>query len=193
LNFLKKKFNIYDNKIFDFIKYPKDNGYKSIHFKVEIIGYPVEIQIRTLEMDNNANYGVAAHFHYKQIPLVSQESKIKNYLKKKYKLSKQENDSGYKDFIFVFTATNEKISIPKKSTLFDFAFTLHTSFAEKFNYALVNNKKVTDKGYRLKNADKIKIIRDNKITIEEKDIDFLFNKKNKKLFNSLLNKINKNI
>ena len=188
LKYIQNNFTLIDTDeitIRDFIKNPKPNGYKSIHLNIMLNNYPLEIQIRTIDMHNNAEFGVSAHFHYKNIDYSEKDSRLIDYLKQKTIVKKQK-DKSYKDYIYVYTQTNEEIIIPKKSTLFDFAFILHSYFAKFFNYAEVNGEIITDKGHLLKNGDKIKIIKSKKPTIKKEDINYLFVIKNRKKFNFIL-------
>lgn len=168
----------------DYIKFPKKNGYQSIHLNIFIDNFPVEIQIRTVDMHNNAEFGVSAHFHYKNIETSEKDSRLIKYLKEK-NLVEKVKDKSYKDYIIVYTQTNQEMFLPKKSTVLDFAFFLHTDFAKYFNHAQVNGEIIKDKGYVLKNGDKIKIIRSKESKINKDDINFLFVKNNKKKFNSI--------
>lgn len=191
LNLIKNNFLLYNSRITDMIKNPKKNGYQSIHLRLNINGYPVEVQIRTAEMHNNAIYGVSSHFHYKNISELSlKESKILDYLKSETSLSVNKS-SDYKDYITVFTTTNQKIVVPKKATIFDFAFYLHTTFVMYFDYAIVNGVAIRNKNYLLKNGDEITIVRSRKITLEADDRKYLFVNKNKKQFNLVLNKVDR--
>jgi GTP pyrophosphokinase len=136
-------------------------------------------------MHNNAEFGVSAHFHYKNIEFSEKDNRLINILKDKTLIEKPK-DISYVDYISVYTQTNQEIVIPKKSTLLDFAFSLHSDFAKYFDYAEINEKIIKDKSHLLKNGDKIKIIKSKKVTIKETDIDYLFNKRNKKKFNLIL-------
>ncbi|MDD3178114.1 MAG: TGS domain-containing protein [Candidatus ainarchaeum sp.] len=179
LNKIKKKFKEFPNsKVNDFIKNPKENGYQSIHIRIEINNYPIEIQIRTIEMNNTAEFGIAAHFHYKHISskIDLKDKKLINFLKNKNNISKR--DKNYNDYISVFTPSREKIDIPKKSTILDFAFYLHSDFAKYFSYAIIDSEKIFNKNYLLKNYQTIKIIKSNKFSLCKQDIDNLFVDKN---------------
>ncbi len=194
LQAIKDNFEVIENKdvkIRDFIKYPKENGYQSIHLNIMLNGYPFEIQIRTIDMHNNAEFGVSAHFHYKNIEFSEKDSRLINFLKENNMLTKPK-DVSYIDYIVVYTQTNQEMVIPKKSTLLDFAFILHTDFAKFYDYAEVNDKIIANKGHILKNGDKIKIVRSKKVTLKKEDGEVLFVKKNKKKFSLLLKSILKN-
>ncbi len=191
LNLIKDNFDVIENsstKIRDFIKHPKENGYSSIHLNIILNDFPVEIQIRTIDMHNNAEFGVSAHFHYKNIEFSEKDKRLVTFLKKKTLLEKPK-DKTYKDHVMVYTQTGESILVPKKSTIFDFAFYLHSDFAKFYDYAIINREIVVDKNYLLKNGDKIKIIRSKEITLKKEFLNFIFVKKNKKKFALLLKNI----
>ena len=181
-----------DVKIRDFIKNPKKNGYRSIHLNILLDGSPLEVQIRTIDMHNNAEFGVSAHFHYKNIDFSEKDHRLINILKEKSMVEKP-IDGSYIDYISVFTQTDQEIVIPKKSTLLDFTFSLHSDFAKHFDFAEINGVVIKDKGYLLKNGDQIKIIRTKKTTLEEKDVLYLFDKRNKKKFNLLIKEIKRSL
>lgn len=191
LNLIKDNYQLYPKtKVSDYIKHPKPNGYQSIHMKILMDDYPFEVQIRTLEMDNSALYGVAAHFHYKNSLANIKNDKIISVLKEKNK-SKIKDNAKMFDFITVVSSINEKYTIPKKSTLLDFAIIIHTDFAEHFDYALIDGKKVTAKNYLLKNYNKIKLFKTSKNTLKEDDLNNVFLTKNKRIIRQLLKKQNK--
>ncbi|MCR4422857.1 MAG: bifunctional (p)ppGpp synthetase/guanosine-3',5'-bis(diphosphate) 3'-pyrophosphohydrolase [Spirochaetales bacterium] len=122
----------------DYIAFPKANLYQSLHTTViDNNGKHIEVQIRTYEMDNNAKYGVAAHWMYKEN--ISDEKKIETELKIFSKLK----DWKQKDFsdenlmenlkaeilseqIFVYTPKGDVVQLPKNATALDFAFAIHT-------------------------------------------------------------------
>ena len=176
---------IEEQKIRDFIKEPKENGYQSIHLNILLDNYPLEIQIRTVDMHNNAEFGVSAHFHYKNIESSEKDSRLINILKQKTMVEKS-RDKGYNDYILVYTITNQEMLIPKKSTILDFAFYLHTDFAKYFSYAEVNGKVIKNKSHILKNGDKIKIVRENRMNLSKKDLNNLFVTKNRRKLTNLL-------
>jgi GTP diphosphokinase / guanosine-3',5'-bis(diphosphate) 3'-diphosphatase len=189
LRFIVNNFDLIEDfnvTIRDYIKHPKKNGYQSIHLNIMLDKFPLEIQIRTIDMHNNAEFGISAHFHYKNIESSEKDTRLINYLKQKTIIEKP-RDRNYKDYIFVYTQTNQEIMIPKKSTVLDFAFHLHTDFAKYFDFAKINDKIVTDKGYLLKNGDKIKIFRSKRETIKKQDCDNIFVHKNKKKLKLILN------
>ncbi|MGV3278403.1 RelA/SpoT family protein [Rickettsiales bacterium LUAb2] len=164
----------------DYISVPKDNGYKSLHtcilFKP---GLKIEVQVRTKDMHEIAEGGFAAHWNYK--------TKVKSYDMKeylwlsnileiinspflasdeKYEYSRLEM---FDNEIFVFTPKGELISLPKDSTVLDFAYTIHTDIGNTCIGAKINGEfaKVYKK---LENGSTIKIITDPNA---EPDLNYL--------------------
>jgi GTP pyrophosphokinase len=148
----------------DYIAVPKPNMYQSLHTTVLADdGTLFEVQIRTSEMDQVAEYGVAAHWAYKENKTYSKEreqfeiaQKLKWY-GELLKMSEDtdETDAGAEEFVdtikgdildanvYVFTPKGEVIELPKGSTPIDFAYRIHTDIGNKMVGALVNNRIVT--------------------------------------------------
>jgi len=126
----------------DYIAMPKENGYKSLHTTVMTpSGKPLEVQIRTFKMENTAEYGVAAHWAYKEGKQVSElDSFNTNLLKKLRDINSQ--DYGTSDFfsslkedvltdtIFVFTPNGDTFELPRGSTAVDFAYHIHSDIGD---------------------------------------------------------------
>ena len=159
----------------DYIAVPKPNMYQSLHTTVlGEDGEIFEIQIRTTEMDKVAEYGVAAHWAYKENKEYSKEkeqfeiaSKLKWYgeLLKMTSENETETPEEFVDSIkedildttvYVFTPTKEVIDLPKGSTPLDFAYKIHTNIGHKTVGAIVNNK-IVPLNYELKNGDIVSI------------------------------------
>jgi len=153
----------------DYIAVPKSNMYQSLHTTViGPEGLPLEVQIRTTEMDNTAEMGIAAHWVYKE------DGKT---LKRDYKnLSILDSFSGinldamntrdfvstvkmdlYEDEIFVFTPKGMIVKLAKGATPVDFAYSIHTEVGHKCSGAKVNNKLVPLRT-RLKSGDIIEVL-----------------------------------
>ncbi len=146
------------NKIKDYIAIPKFNGYKSIHTTVMgMFRLPTEIQIRTKEMDNVAEFWVAAHFAYsdKNGPIAvnkKQSEWIKNLqnLVKEYtereewasekreEFKKKLNVDILNKSTFLYTPKGDIIEISRWGTVLDFAFAVHTDIGLRFKHAIVN-------------------------------------------------------
>jgi GTP diphosphokinase / guanosine-3',5'-bis(diphosphate) 3'-diphosphatase len=156
----------------DYIATPKINGYQSLH--TTIIGPEgkmVEIQIRTFEMEQNAEEGIAAHWRYKYAQ--NQTSEDKDQLEKHIKWLKQfisrktEDDSVefldslkidlFSDEVFVYSPKGDLYTLPKGSTALDFAFVIHSKIGVTCAGAKVNGKLQPIKS-KLNNGDVIEII-----------------------------------
>jgi GTP pyrophosphokinase len=160
----------------DYIATPKSNGYQSVHTTVfGKQGKMVEVQIRTKEMDQTAEIGVAAHWIYKGHGSEKTEgSKIDRHMRWLRELVEvlQAEDSNpdeflnllkvdlFKDEIFVFTPAGDVTPLPANSTPIDFAFQVHTQVGMNCIGAKVNGKIVTLNTI-LKNGDSVEILTSN--------------------------------
>ena len=148
----------------DYIAVPKENGYKTIHttlFNEEGI---VEAQIRTLEMHRLAEYGVAAHWKYKDggdgvnlewlESLHYQNESVEEF----YELAKSDL---FSEDITVFSPKGDYYTLPKASTTLDFAYAIHSEIGKNAVDALVNKRRASLLTV-LKNGDIVKIIKDDK-------------------------------
>ncbi len=154
----------------DYIANPKDNMYRSLHTAVRIKkdGRPVEIQIRTQEMHDMAELGVAAHWQYKEQARHSEDVQKKiSYLRKLMSEPLAMSDSDefvdgmktdvFSDRVLVFTPNADIIDLPAGSTPIDFAYAIHTELGHRCRGANVNGKLVP-LDYKLHNGDQISII-----------------------------------
>jgi len=156
----------------DYISVPKANNYQSLHTTVMTsYGMPFEIQIRTFEMHKIAEYGIAAHWKYKENRANSTEldNKIqwlRNVMdtqsddtssREFYESLKLDLDSGQ---VFIFTPKGDVIPLPEKSTPVDFAYSVHSEVGNKCVGAKVNNKMVPLET-RLVTGDYVEIITSN--------------------------------
>ncbi len=154
----------------DYIAMPKTNMYQSLHTTVlDNDGIPVEIQIRTYEMNKIAEDGIAAHWVYKEQKKF--DTKLDNYflwIKQILELQKniKESDDFIKELkmdlfdeeIFVFTPKGEVKEFIKGATVLDFAYSIHSELGDKCIGAKVNGKWVSFK-YELKNGDIVEILK----------------------------------
>ncbi len=125
-------------RIKDYIAHPKPNGYQSLHTTVFVKGKrPIEIQIRTQKMHHHAEYGLAAHWLYKEEysakDIMAWLKTLKLALKRNYSLKNL-----FSDYIYVFTPKGEVVELPKGATVLDFAYAIHTEIGEKAKIGLVN-------------------------------------------------------
>jgi len=155
----------------DYIAMPKSNGYQSLHTTlVGKSGHPFEIQIRTWDMHRTAEYGVAAHWKYKEKttakPADSFDEKL-SWLRQTVEWQKETQDGSefletlkldlFSDDVFVFSPKGDVYQLPIKSTPIDFAYRVHSEIGNKMVGARVNDK-IVPIGYELKNGDVVEII-----------------------------------
>ncbi len=157
------------NRFKDYIAVPKPNMYQSLHTTViGTKGQPVEIQIRTWEMHHISEYGVAAHWRYKE----GQHANTKDFDAKiswLRRILEWQDTSNPKEFmnalkldvfsdeVFVFTPKGDVINLPKGSIPVDFAYRIHTEVGNHCVGARVNNK-IVPIDTKLKNGDIVSII-----------------------------------
>ncbi len=159
-------------RIKDYMAQPKPNGYQSLHTTVFCEGGEiVEFQIRTPEMHQAAEYGIAAHWAYKtgeddtsssSIDWVAQLADIQRELSDKHAYMRSLEDLKidiFKDRIFVFTPKGDVIDLPEESTPVDFAYAIHTDIGNTCTAAKVNEE-LASLDRTLKSGDIIEIITD---------------------------------
>ncbi|HBR80437.1 MAG: GTP pyrophosphokinase [Candidatus Uhrbacteria bacterium GW2011_GWE2_45_35] len=186
LGLVHQKWHPMPNRIKDFIAQPKPNGYQSLHTTVFVPGgETVEFQIRTEEMHELAEYGVAAHWRYKE----TGRSQPKNlrWMEEMVAIQKELADKKdfmeqlevlkidvFRDRIFVLTPQGDVIDLPEGATPVDFAFYVHTNVGNKCTAARVNEvlvnldtplnsgdvvEIITDKNRRGPNPDWLKFVK----------------------------------
>jgi guanosine-3',5'-bis(diphosphate) 3'-pyrophosphohydrolase len=153
----------------DFIANPKPNGYQALHTAVMCLGTtPLEVQIRTRKMHHIAEYGVAAHWRYKEgekrdIHLEERIGWLRQLIDWHRELSGAEEflesvkTDIFIDQVFVFTPKGEIKDLPKGSTPLDFAYRIHTELGHRCIGAKVNGKLVS-LDYQLSNGDVVEIM-----------------------------------
>ena len=155
----------------DYIAMPKSNGYQSLHTTVMTRGYPLEIQIRTFQMHQVSEYGVAAHWKYKEAGKGATAGKAvdqkMNWLRQMVNLQQELSDPKeyfealkvdiFSDEVFVFTPKGDVIDLPKGSIPIDFAYRIHTEVGHHCVGAKVNGKLVPLE-HKLKNGDIVSVI-----------------------------------
>ena len=161
------------DRLRDWISTPKANGYESLHTTVMgPNGKWVEVQIRTIRMDDIAEKGFAAHWKYKNTS--SKESNLDNWINKIRELLESPNSNAidfidefkmnlYSDEIFIFTPNGDLKTLPQYSTPLDFAYEIHTQVGSKCLGAKVNGKLVPF-SHILKSGDQVEIITSDKQT-----------------------------
>ena len=159
-------FNLVPGRFKDYISTPKPNMYQSLHTTViGQQGIPFEVQIRTWEMHETAEYGIAAHWKYKQ-GVAGGDEKQFEWVRR---LLETQQDSDAEDYIhslkvdmfddevFVFTPKGKVMSLPSGSTPIDFAYAIHSAVGNRMIGAKVNNRIVT-LDHVLKNGDIVEIL-----------------------------------
>ena len=150
----------------DYISLPKPNMYQSLHTAVEGPKKKVvEVQIRTYEMHERAEKGIAAHWAYKENTSTKDNTvfawlrDVINSIKTKNadELIEAFKEELFEDEVFVFTPKDDVIVLPKGATVLDFAYYIHTDIGNHCHRAIVNNK-IVPLSYTLKSGDRVQII-----------------------------------
>jgi guanosine-3',5'-bis(diphosphate) 3'-pyrophosphohydrolase len=152
----------------DYIAAPKDNFYQSLHTVIIYDdGKPVEVQIRTHEMDENAEIGIAAHWRYKEGGQRGKYDERINWLRRVMEWKQDVDDAQefvdimktdvFKDRVYVFTPQGDIIDLPAGSTPIDFAYHVHTTVGDRCRGAKVNNKLIP-LDYTLKTGEQVEIL-----------------------------------
>ena len=158
----------------DYIAMPKANMYQSLHTTlIGSSGQPFEIQIRTFEMHKAAEYGIAAHWKYKEASdgkkVEAQEEEKLSWLRQILEWQQDLSDNRefmkllkndldlFSDNVYCFTPQGEVKNLPAGSTTIDFAYSIHSAVGNRMVGARVNDKLVTI-DYEIKNGDRIEII-----------------------------------
>ena len=155
----------------DYIANPKSNMYQSLHTTVMISGVPLEVQIRTYEMNHFAEYGIAAHWVYKE----GGNKKLLKGLNEKLMLVRQVMEAGQEgedtqEFVdilktdilltselYVFTPDGKPMILPNGSTVLDFAYAVHTEIGNHCAGAMINGR-IVPLNTQLHSGDRVKIL-----------------------------------
>ena len=159
----------------DYIAMPKANMYQSLHTTLmSSVGQPFEIQIRTQEMHKTAEYGIAAHWKYKESNdgkknVKAQEEEKLNWLRQILEWQRDMSDNReflsmlkgdldlFAEDVYCFTPNGDVKSLPNGSTPVDFAYAIHSAVGNKMVGARVNGKLVNI-DYKIQNGDRIEIL-----------------------------------
>ncbi len=154
LGLIHSKYKPVGGKVKDYIASPKPNGYKSVHTTIYTgAGTMAEVQIRTKEMHNEAEHGVAAHIAYEEgnKPQSGGRWSAKlAWVRELINLTRDREDDKefiksieldfFKSRIFVFTPVGEVIELPEGASVLDFAFAIHTDLGRHAKAAIINGK-----------------------------------------------------
>ncbi|MBM3127413.1 MAG: bifunctional (p)ppGpp synthetase/guanosine-3',5'-bis(diphosphate) 3'-pyrophosphohydrolase [Chloroflexi bacterium] len=154
----------------DYIAKPKENYYQSLHTAViGPRGKPIEVQIRTAEMHHLAEFGIAAHWRYKEADGARDpafEHKV-NWMRQLIEWQKDIADAGafvdslktdiFQDQVYVFTPKGDVIEMVAGATPIDFAYLVHTEIGNRCGGAKINGK-IVPLDYRLKTGDRVEIL-----------------------------------
>ena len=153
----------------DYIAAPKDNFYRSLHTAVIYDdGQTLEVQLRTSEMDQNAEYGIAAHWRYKEGAARDDDYERRILWLRSLMEWRQDIDDArefvdsmksdvFEDRVYVFTPRGDIIDLPSGSTPIDFAYHVHTDIGHRCRGAKINGK-LTSLDYKLKTGDKVEVL-----------------------------------
>ncbi len=171
LGIIHSQFKPIPGRFKDYIAMPKGNMYRSLH--TSVIGLknkPFEIQIRTKEMHEVAEYGLAAHWRYKESGSVKAKDSVDvkfNWMRKLIEISEDEKDAKefvesvkldlFSDQVFTFSPAGDVIDLPYGSTPVDFAYRIHTEVGHKTVGALVNGR-IVQLDTKLQNGDIVEIL-----------------------------------
>ena len=160
----------------DYVAIPKANGYQSLHtMLVGMHGVPIEVQIRTREMDDMANFGIAAHWFYKSHGGEATDAvstRTNEWVKRLLDLQKSAGNplefiehvktDLFPDEVYVFTPKGKIIELPRGATVVDFAFALHTDIGNSCVGCKINNK-LSPLSQKLESGQVVEVLRAAKV------------------------------
>ncbi len=169
LGFIHDLYRPMPGRFKDYISTPKPNMYQSLHTTViGREGVPFEVQIRTWDMHHTAEYGIAAHWKYKQ-GVVGTEVALEERLKWVRLLLESQQDADAEEFIkslrmemfadevFVFTPLGDVINLPASANPIDFAYAIHSAVGNRMTGAKINGR-IVPLEYTLQNGDTVEIL-----------------------------------
>ena len=183
LGIIHEKYTPVPGRFKDYIAMPKQNMYQSLHTTlIGPNGQPFEIQIRTYEMHRTAEYGIAAHWKYKENITGDGDNEEQKIAWLRQILEWQRDMSDNHEFInllkddlnmfservYCFTPNGDVKNLPSGSTPIDFAYSIHSAVGNKMVGARVNGKMVNI-DYKLQNGDRVEIITSNNSTGPSRD------------------------
>ena len=207
LGIIHSKYRPIPKRFKDYIAMPKTNMYQSLHTTVfGLEGYLFEIQIRTYEMDQVAEHGIASHWSYKEhgsnvkASMQSAMEQKLQFFREIMELKEEKNDELFvhnvqedvlSNTIYVFTPKGDVIELPQGSTPIDFAYRVHSGVGDTMVGALVNGN-IVSLDYQLNDGDIIKINTNKNSSGPSREwIDMAFTAQAKNKIKSFFNKIDK--
>jgi RelA/SpoT family (p)ppGpp synthetase len=167
LGVIHRRWPMVPGRFKDYISTPKRNGYRSLHSSIIHAGDTrIEVQIRTREMHAQAEYGLAAHWAYKQdavrpdtqVRWIRDLIEILENAESPEELIEHTKMAMYQDRIFAFTPKGELIQLPKGATPIDFAYAVHTDLGDQAVGAKINGR-VVPLREEIANGDQVQILR----------------------------------
>ena len=204
IGLIHSKYRPIPKRFKDYIAMPKQNGYQSLHTTVfGENGQLYEVQIRTYEMDQVAEHGIASHWSYKEkgktIMQSAMEEKLQ-FFRSIMELSQEEdNDEMFinsvkedvlKSIIYVFTPKGDVIELPKGATPIDFAYRVHSKVGDSMVGAIVNGN-IVPLDYKLQDNDIIKINTNKASTPSKEWINMAYTAQAKNKIKAFFNRIDK--
>ena len=170
LGIIHKRWTPLKGRVKDYIAQPKPNGYRSLHTSVFTeFGKIAEIQIRSQEMEEEAEVGIAAHSRYKDLKTLSNKKNPPVWVKHLLEIQKTITDNAefikhikndlFLNRIFVFTPKGDVIELPENATPLDFAYHIHTDIGNQCVGAKINDQMVSLEA-QLKSGDVVEILTD---------------------------------
>ena len=171
------------NSFKDYVAVPKANGYQSLHTILNSpFDTPIEIQIRTEEMDLVAEKGAAAHWMYKSTPDRSTAVRAREWLLKLVETQSRASDSTdfldaaksdlFPDEIFVFTPRGKIVDLRAEATALDFAYAIHTDVGHRATRALIDKQNLP-LNTRLENGQTVEILTDPNVAPRAESLSFV--------------------
>jgi RelA/SpoT family (p)ppGpp synthetase len=162
LGVIHKHYKPISEEIDDYIAKPKPNGYRALHTTVFLEEDRIsEIQIKTEEMHKEAEYGICAHWSYKEKIDLKKEGKNYEWIKETPDFWKTFKIDFYSDKVFVLTPKGDVIILPKNSTPVDFAYAVHSDIGNHCESAKISGK-IIPLSHILENGDVVEIVTNKK-------------------------------
>ena len=190
LGILHQRYKPVPGKFKDYIAIPKANGYQSLHSTLlSPVGTPIEVQIRTTNMDQIAGSGVASHWLYKETDdtsLSELQTRTHQWMQNLLQLQSEPGNAAeflehlkldlFPDEVFVFTPKGKIISLPRGATTIDFAYAVHTDVGNSTLAAKVNHEPAP-LNTELRSGDRVEIITSKQATANPHWLRFIVTSK----------------